>query len=181
MKRTAKGKTGREKGMVPYGYQIVEGRAVPDPVDAGKLRTMYALYLEGSAINEAASSAGVPRTNSSAGALLSDRVYLGTDFYPRLIQDEVFEKVQEERKRRAGAARKVTVQYRAVPVRTAFRLKETDKMELRGGAADFTASIYNLIEPDEGNAPSDAYSPKADAKTERQIQALYDWHRQHPE
>ena len=43
--------------MVPYGYRIVDGQAVPDPVDAMNLRMMYSLYLKGFTIDDAAHDA----------------------------------------------------------------------------------------------------------------------------
>ena len=84
----------------PYGYRIVNGRAEIDTITASRVREFYALYLDGLPIEKACVRAGVEREPHSAGKLLSDQTYLGTEFYPRIIEPAVFDAVQAERKKR---------------------------------------------------------------------------------
>ena len=159
--------------MVPYGYRIVDGQAVPDPVDAKNLRMMYSLYLKGFTIDDAAHDAGVPRKGSSAGSLLNNRVYLGTDFYPRLIQDDVFEKTQEERQRRARKPSITNLMYSPVPVGMAFRLNPSAEVGKASSAREATETIYSMIEPATEGISPDVYKPIADKETKNMIQVLF--------
>ena len=40
---------------------------------------------------------GIDKTHSVIGRLLRNKVYLGTDYYPQIVDEEIFEKVQELR------------------------------------------------------------------------------------
>ena len=82
---------------VPYGYKIVNAKALPDEEAAEKLRDLYEWYLDSGSIIEAGRAAGIEKTHSMLGLMLKNETYLGTDFYPRLIDDETFEKAQELR------------------------------------------------------------------------------------
>lgn len=40
---------------------------------------------------------GIDKTHSVIGRLLRNKLYLGTDYYPQIVDEEIFEKVQELR------------------------------------------------------------------------------------
>lgn len=80
---------------IPYGYRIVNGRAEPDPVEAPRLQALFACLLAGESIAGARRLSGVPRSRSCCRKLLSDPVYLGTDYYPRLIAPEMLREAEE--------------------------------------------------------------------------------------
>lgn len=82
---------------VPYGYRIVDAKAVIDESEATRLRTLFGEYNDCGNMLMAARNAGIVKTHSVIGAMLKNRAYLGTDFYPRLIDDETFEKAQKTR------------------------------------------------------------------------------------
>ena len=99
--------------MKRYGYRIKNGRAYAEPSEAARIVSFFTLYSEGAGIKDAARSAGVPLSSAACRNMLSNRVYLGTDFYPQLVDKELFDTVQEEKERRgahltgiAGAKRK---------------------------------------------------------------------------
>ena len=73
---------GMTQTHVPYGYRIEDGKALADEVAAEKLKSFFNEYLV---------------CGSMLGRMLKNRVYLGTDFYPRLIDDDTFQKAQELR------------------------------------------------------------------------------------
>ena len=83
--------------IIPFGYRIEDEKAVPDEVDAAKLRTLFNEYLDCGSMLAAARKAGVEKTHSMIGRMLRNEAYLGTEFYPRLIDDETFQKAQEIR------------------------------------------------------------------------------------
>ena len=73
---------GMTQTHVPYGYRIEDGKALADEVAAEKLKSFFNEYLV---------------CGSMLGRMRKNRVYLGTDFYPRLIDDDTFQKAQELR------------------------------------------------------------------------------------
>lgn len=88
---------------VPYGYDIIDGKAVVNPEKAEKLRTIFELYISGAALKEAGNKVGFEVQHSNIGRMLRKELYLGTDFYPAIIDKETFDKAEEERMRRATA------------------------------------------------------------------------------
>ncbi len=81
----------------PYGYKIINAQAVIDEPIAKKVRQLYAEYLESGSMRAAAMKTGIDKTHSVIGRLLRNKVYLGTDYYPQIVDEEIFEKVQELR------------------------------------------------------------------------------------
>ena len=82
---------------VPYGYRIEDGKALPDETAAASLKEFFNEYLACGSMRAAAKSSGIEKTHSVLARLLRNTTYLGTDFYPRLIDDETFQRVQELR------------------------------------------------------------------------------------
>ena len=70
---------------IPFGYRIRNGKAEPDPVEASQLQQFFRLYLQGKPASVASREAGIPRTSACCRKMLSNPVYCGTDYYPRLI------------------------------------------------------------------------------------------------
>lgn len=175
--------------MTPYGYRIVDGKAVPEPGEAGKVKMLFHWYLEGFSIREAAERADLTLSKSGAGAILKNRKYLGDDYYPPIIDRATFEKAIEERERRYdvqgrfGNAGPVP----PVPVRDTFRLipeevepiitKEEKRwnekfLENMRSSAKRAAYIYSRIH----------YSPEGDRKLRLSDKMkMYDWMEEHAE
>ena len=57
-------------GHTPFGYRIENGVAVIDEDTAGKLRMLYANYLNGMSLKNAANDAGIETFHASAKRLL---------------------------------------------------------------------------------------------------------------
>jgi hypothetical protein len=85
----------------PFGYIIEEGKAIVNVDDSEKLKQIYNNYLAGDSLMTATKKAGLNLTHSSAGRLLKNPHYIGDDFYPKIIEKDIFEKVQIERENRA--------------------------------------------------------------------------------
>lgn len=88
---------------IPYGYKIIDGKAVVDEEQAENIRNFYKGYISGLALKIAAENAGLKLSHSSAGMMLRKRYYLGDDFYPSIIDKETFDKTEEMRIARAGS------------------------------------------------------------------------------
>lgn len=90
-------------GHTPYGYRIECGKAVIDEERAEKLRMLFNNYLDGMSLIPAAEKAGITgMQHSSIGRLLRNKHYLGDEFYPAIIDQELFDIAEEERIKRAG-------------------------------------------------------------------------------
>ena len=72
-------------GHTPFGYRIENGVAVIDEDAAEKLRMLYANYLDGMSLKNAANVAGIETYHASAKRLLMTEHYLGDDFYPSIF------------------------------------------------------------------------------------------------
>lgn len=86
---------------IPYGYRVENGKAFIYEPEAEKIRSLYRNYLECKSMMKAAKTVGIKKAHPSIGRILNNAVYLGTDFYPRLVDEDIFHKVQEIRKENA--------------------------------------------------------------------------------
>ena len=113
-------------GHTPFGYNIVGGVAIIDETAAATVRNIYKNYLSGMGLTTAAKEAGLETYHGTVKLIMSNRYYLGDDFYPAIIDRITFEKVQEELKIRAaklGRLNKIPSQkIKKAP--TKFRLPE---------------------------------------------------------
>lgn len=87
---------------IPYGYRIVDGKAVVDEVQAEQVRSFFEEYISGKALKVAAENVGLKIFHGSAGRMLRNTHYLGDEYYPAIIDRESFDKAEEERQSRAG-------------------------------------------------------------------------------
>ena len=88
-------------GHTPYGYRFENGRPVIDDEKAGKIKALYAAYLSGLSLDKAAALVGIKRTHSVIKNLLVNSAYLGKGYYPKIIDQETFDKAEREIKARA--------------------------------------------------------------------------------
>ena len=130
-------------GHLPYGYKIIDGKAVVDEEQAKNVRCFYKEYISGLALKVAAEKAGLKLTHSSAGMMLRNRYYLGDDFYPAIIDKEIFDKAEEIRIERAGSL---------------GRIRELEKQEKSQPKVNFTMPRVQLNYTDPFEQAKYAYS-----------------------
>ena len=94
-------KVGEKMRQIPLGYRIEHGQAKIDEAGAAQVRTLFAAYIDGNTLYDAAEKAGISGSHSSIGRILKNKRYLGDDYYPALIDKETFEQAQEIRLERA--------------------------------------------------------------------------------
>ena len=111
----------------PFGYKIENGIAVIDQPVADKLRQLYRDYLSGMSLSKASSAAGIKTYHGTAKRLMETAHYLGDSFYPAIIDEDTYQKAQEERKRRAtafGRRNNKQTQMRKIQIPTHFYMGE---------------------------------------------------------
>ena len=84
----------------PFGYQIVDGKAVVVEKQADQVKLLFENYISGMSLQAAAESAGLHLSHASAGRILRNKNYLGNKFYPAIIDEELFDKAEEIRMKR---------------------------------------------------------------------------------
>lgn len=100
----------KQQRHLPIGYRIQNGRAEMILEEAELIQRIFQDYLEGAAtyrIAKTLAEQGVPNANGdtnwyhgSVGNLLKNPKYCGDDFYPAIISQELYQKVQERRNER---------------------------------------------------------------------------------
>lgn len=132
-------------GHTPYGYRIEDGIAVIDQEAAGKLRKLYENYISGMSLKAAAAKAGIETYHGTAKRLMITRHYLGDDFYPAIIDEEIFHKAQEELSQRAALCRmNRDTQKKTLKTPTLFTIREIEKHFANPAAqAEY---MYSLID-----------------------------------
>ncbi len=114
---------------IPFGYRIENGRAVLEEQNAEQVRILFRSYLAGQSMPKAAETAGINRTHSVIKRMLQNRRYLGDAFYPKMIDSETFEKVQEEIQERAKAMNRLNRPHKQkiIHIPTDFIMREVNK------------------------------------------------------
>lgn len=138
---------------VPYGYRIIDGRAMVDHDEAIKLKKFFSLYLEGASMAEAGRLAELPVSTATYPHLLVKKEYAGTDFYPAIITEACHERLVQERtrQREANCARGIGDGKRArkkVTIYRKFCWASGDGSSMESASpAQFAAELYSRIAP----------------------------------
>ena len=134
---------------IPLGYKIVDGCAVTDEPTVKQIKATYRYYFEGKSLVDAAEEAGFKMNHATVKRMLSNKKYLGTDYYPQIIDEETIERFQEELTRRAGNLGRLDrkCMERNITIPTSFRFKPAELTF----AAPFEQAeyIYSLIDSEE--------------------------------
>ena len=80
-----------------YEDASVYGQAVIDEPNAERVRMLFREYIKCESMRAAAKKAGIDKTHSVIGRFLKNKVYVGTEYYPQIINENVFTKAQEIR------------------------------------------------------------------------------------
>ena len=134
---------------IPFGYKIENGKAVVDQSEADKLSFLYKAYLSGKSLSDSAKSADLRMLHPTIKNLLTNKHYLGDEFYPPLIGLEIYEGVQAELLRRATKLGRLNHQHKckAIIIPTKFHLSRGFKtFDDPIKQAEY---LYSLIEREE--------------------------------
>ena len=90
----------------PYGYNIIDGKAVIDNTQADQVRALFEADISGMGLMAAAKKAGLNIYHGSAGRMLRNTHYLGDEYYPEIIDKATFDKAEEVRMAKANYLKK---------------------------------------------------------------------------
>lgn len=100
-----------KKGHIPLGYKVNHGKAVIDPKEGEAVKALFTDYLQGQTLDELAkaliekevlnANGEIKWNHSSIGRILENIKYAKDDFFPKLIDLDVYDRVQKERRKRA--------------------------------------------------------------------------------
>ena len=160
--------------MTPYGYRIVRGEALIDSEQALNIRTFFRLYLEGFTIDDAGHDAGIPKGNTGTAALLSNPIYLGTDYYPKIISDDVFQAAQVERAKRNRCPDNLDkrTMFPAMPS-SRFRVATIPSPQGKMSAEALFSAVYDSIEPQREDYTTDCFGATMQPSAVKRIQELF--------
>lgn len=112
---------------LPFGYQIQQGRIEVHPGELETLQWIFCRYVEGSSYKKIAVLLqergvsyvlGKPWNKNMVARILADERYIGTDGYPKLIDEKLFRSVGDTLSSRASPIQKspacTAVQWLAV-------------------------------------------------------------------
>ena len=105
--------------MIPYGYRIINAEAFADEEEAKKIQTFFRLFTAGGQIKPSAEQAGIKKAHPTCKKILTNPIYLGTDYYPQIIEKELFDAAQE-RVKKVYRERKSNRLIPTLPVYTGF-------------------------------------------------------------
>lgn len=88
---------------VPFGYRLENGKPVIHEEEANKIRDIYTWYLSGLSFAAAADKTGLNLYHGTVRNMMRDKRYLGTGFFPAIIDEETFIAVEIERLKREKA------------------------------------------------------------------------------
>lgn len=137
----------RSRAKVPFGYKIVEGKAVIDQEEVVILWTFFTKFLEGKSMAEAARAAKFPGSSAVLSAYIHKPEYVGTDFYPAIISEEYQKKLIDEYETRKGKCYLPKERpVKGVRLYKEFRFAKKE-FPHAGDPADCVEAYYRGIEP----------------------------------
>lgn len=136
---------------IPYGYKLQNGKPVIAPKEAAILQQFFSDYISGMSLANAAKKAGFPGYHRSARNKLTNRHYLGDEFYPAIIAADTFTTVQELLYKRAAKLGRLNraAKHKPITVPTEFMIAyPTQAFRNPLQNAEY---LYSLIYPKEAN------------------------------
>lgn len=130
----------------PFGYRIENGKAIIDETAAEQIKVLFQSYMSGDSLATAAKKAGINGFHSSIGRILRNKRYLGDEFYPAIIDKDIFNTAEAERimrSERLGRNRKPKQEKEAVYPITFLMKAGTEEFDDPFAQAEYA---YSLIE-----------------------------------
>ncbi|WP_407567459.1 hypothetical protein HL660_08210 [Limosilactobacillus fermentum] len=133
---------------VTFGYRISDGKIEIDPVNGQRVKNIFKDYLNAKTLTGVALNNGF-KFHGAVKRILVNQTYLGTDDYPQLISQKVFEQVQTEVKNRAIQLGRTNLPSHQVKfyVQTKFKFNRSHHRYKR--PAKQAEYMYQLIESEE--------------------------------
>lgn len=133
----------------PYGYRIENGKAVIDDKAADQVKVLFQSYLSGDSLDSAANKAGILAFHAGISKILRNVHYLGDEYYPAIIDADIFAVVQAERSKRAKQLGRIREPKEKAEVifPTAFRVNDaTHQFDDPFQQAEYAYSLIEIKE-----------------------------------
>ena len=140
---------------IPFGYQIVNGKAIPHPQEAAQVKELFDWYLSGLSIKQSGAIAEIHRTPTALRHLLLNPIYGGADpFYPPLIDSELSERAVLRVRQRAAAheGKNKSRIKKPIPVDTEFTFVRGNPIHL-ASVQEFLQNVFDRIVPVRDTTP----------------------------
>lgn len=113
--------------IIPIGYTIVDGKAEINPDESKAVNMAFELYRSGESLRYISEKTGINRSHAAIANLLSNKKYLGTEFYPKIVDQELFDKVQQVREERKKAHARSERRHSEAIVQTEFEMEKAEE------------------------------------------------------
>lgn len=130
--------------MSIYGYRIENGIFTIDAIQSVQVKKIYDLYIDGKSLRELAQQFGFGYSHTRVKSILMNRTYLGNEFYPPLIDTDIFETVQELIKERTKSRIKRSKQLPLIY--SDFSIKDIDAKKIHKNPFERAEYLYSLIQ-----------------------------------
>lgn len=107
----------------PLGYEIIDGQAIIGK-EAVQVRKLFDGTIKGMSLADAAKYAGLNYVHSSVKRILANKKYLGTDYYPQLIDEETFQLATEIRQKSMRVRR--CKERKPIIIPTEFKIQKAE-------------------------------------------------------
>lgn len=115
-------------------------------MEASKLKELFNAYLSGLSLMDAAEKAGIKRYHATIARMLTNKRYLGDEYYPKIIDRDTFYKVEDEKIRRAKMLGRIWDGKPKDEVNKSFRFSMPTPDELYDDPFKQADYAYSLIE-----------------------------------
>ena len=110
-----------------YGYKIVGGKAEIIPEEATLIYRFVDCYLAGMSFREAKTNSWIPIGETGLRHLVENKTYLGTEFYPAILDKRTFKRIAAERKSRVKEQGRRKADPN-IPVYSSFRVVKVKEL-----------------------------------------------------
>ena len=130
---------------LPYGYRIEDGLCVINNEESKILNKLFISYLEIGTLMGASKKSGLnANSHTSVKRILKNERYLGDSYYPKIIEKELFEKVNDKLKEKENSRKGAPSDVKTYQDIISFKIKKEEKKI--SDPFELAAYRYSLIE-----------------------------------
>lgn len=130
---------------LPYGYRIEDGLCVINNEESKILNKLFISYLENGTLMGASKKSGLnANSHTSVKRILKNERYLGDSYYPKIIDKDLFEKVNEKLEEKEKCRKGVPNNKKIYQEIISFKIKKEEKKI--ADSFELAAYRYSLIE-----------------------------------
>ena len=157
------------------GYRIISGKAVIHTAEAEKVKQLFENYISCGSLSAAAKATGLSLAHPSVKRILQNPRYKGDNFYPRIVDEDVFDKVQEmvAGKKRSSNSKKGRKSRTVPPLPSCFAFRTDIEDCFHDDPAIRAEYLYSMIDvvsatgtiPDSPDTTAATVAPGGDKHT----------------